>query len=377
MIYLDNSATTKPCTTAVNRINNALNECWGNPSSLYGFGLDAENEVTAAREKAAALLGADEKEIYFTGCGTESNNIALQGAANALKKRGNRIITTSVEHPSVLNTVAYLEKNGFEVIRVKPRKGGMIEAEDVLKFVDGSTVLVSVMLVNNETGRIFPVKEIAAGLKKLSDKAVMHSDCVQAFGKLPIKVSDLGVGLLSASGHKIHGPKGIGILYKSKNVNIVPVTYGGGQEKNLRPGTESVPLIAGLKGAMDELDIGGAYKTVSVLNNYAREVLSNTEGVVINTPADGSLPYIINISVPGYRSETLLHGLEARGIFVSSGSACSKGKGSYVLIESGFDKETVDSALRISFSRDNTTCDIDGLCTAITEIRASTRKRKF
>ena len=377
MIYLDNSATTKPCASAVIAANEAMCEAWGNPSSLHRLGVEAESIINETRSKIADTLGCREDEIFFTGSGTEANNMAIIGAAESLKRRGNKIVTTSVEHPSVLNTCKHLEENGFEVTYIKPQKDGHVLASDILKAVDNKTVLVTMMLVNNETGCIFPVMEVAEGLKEMRSMALLHTDCVQAFGKMEIDVAELGVDLLTASGHKIHGPKGIGFLYKRKGLNnIKPVIHGGGQEKGLRSGTESVPLIAALGGAVDELKITASLKAMKELHAYAVERLSSLDGLVINTPDRDILPYIINISVIGYRSETLLHFLEQQDIFVSSGSACAKGKGSYVLTEMGLSADLTDSALRISFSKNSTFEDIDKLCEALKTAQSTLRRKQ-
>lgn len=375
MIYLDNSATTKPCESAISALNRALTEVWGNPSSLYGLGLEAENLINDTRLKIAEAINAREDEIFFTGSGTEANNLSIIGAANLMKRRGNRIVTTSVEHPSVLNTCKYLELQGFEITYIKPENDGNLSAEKVLSAVDGKTVLVSAMSVNNETGCIFPVAEIFEGLKEMKSIAVKHTDCVQAFGKMPIDIEKLGADLLTASGHKIHGPKGIGFLYKKKNLQLKPIIHGGGQEKGLRSGTESVPLIAALGGAISELSVNLTLTKVKELHSYAYNKLSAVDGVLINSPQSDSLPYIINISVKGIRSETLLHFLEAKDIYVSSGSACSKGKGSHVLTEMGLSADRTDSAIRISFSKFNTASDIDALCNALIEAQNTLRRK--
>ncbi len=375
MIYLDNSATTKPCNSAIEAAEKAMRDIWGNPSSLYSFGFDAEKLITNTRRAVAETLNAREDEIFFTGSGTEANNLAVIGAANLMKRRGNKIITTSVEHPSVLNTCDYLAENGFEVVKIKPQADGHMNAEDILSAVDSKTVLVTMMLVNNETGCIFPVREVADGLKEMKSIALLHSDCVQAFGKMPIDVEDLGVDLLTASGHKIHGPKGIGFLYKKKSVNLKPIIHGGNQEKGLRSGTESVPLIAALGGAVHELTVEKSFKEVTALHTYAFKKLSELDGILINSPNCNILPYIINISVKGLRSETLLHFLESREIYVSSGSACSKGKGSHVLTEMGLNADRTDSALRISFSKHSTTAEVDALAEALTVAQKTLRRK--
>ena len=365
IVYLDNSATTAPCEKAIQNINVALTENWANPSSLYDLGFRAQLLVDGTRKAVAALLKCREDEVYFTGSGTESNNTALLGAAESRKKRGKRIVTTAIEHPSVLETIKKLQADGFEVIFLKPQANGVVSADDLRSAINQNTILVSIMLVNNETGAIQPVKEAASIIKSVGAPALLHCDGVQAFGKMPINLNDLGVDLFSASGHKIHGPKGVGVLYVKKGVTIKPLLIGGGQEKNMRSGTESVPLIYGLKGAIDNLgNTNENLKKQKELWSYAKETLLDTGFIKINS-SDDVLPYVLNISVEGYRSETLLHFLESQGIYVSSGSACAKGEGSYVLNEMGFDRKRIDSALRISFSRYNTKEDVEALKSAI------------
>lgn len=375
MVYLDNSATTMPCEAAVHNINYALNEAWGNPSSLYDFGFKAQLLIDDTRKTLASCLKCREDELYFVGSGTEGNNTAILGAAYARKKRGRRIVTTAIEHPSVLETVKRLENDGFEVVMIKPQENGVIGIEQLKNAITKDTILVSIMLVNNETGAIQPVKQASKIIKDIGAPALLHCDGVQGFGKMPINLTDLGVDLFTASAHKIHGPKGIGVLYVKKGVTIKPLLTGGGQEKNMRSGTEAVPLIYALKGALDSLgNISENLKSQHELWQYAKETLLDTSFVTINSD-DDSLPYILNISVQGYRSETLLHFLESLGVYVSSGSACAKGEGSYVLREMGLSQPRVDSALRISFSRYNTKEDIDklkqALITATQKLRRS------
>lgn len=374
IIYLDNSATTAPCAKAIENINHALSAAWGNPSSLYDMGFHAQKLVDETRNTVSAMLKCREDEIYFVGSGTEGNNTAILGAAYSRQKRGKKIITTAIEHPSVLETVKRLESEGFQAVYLKPQANGVVSVDDLRNAIDKNTILVSMMLVNNETGAIQPIKDAARAIKESGAPALLHCDGVQAFGKMPINLNELGVDLFTASGHKIHGPKGIGVLYIKKGITIRPLLTGGGQEKNMRSGTESVPLIYGLKGAVDSIgSINQNLKNQKAIWDYAKGELVKTGLIAVNS-LDEALPYILNISVEGYRSETLLHFLEAEGVYVSSGSACAKGEGSYVLVEMGLSRKRVDSALRISFSNENTKEDIDALKAAI--IKATQKLRR-
>lgn len=370
--YLDNSSTTKPSKRAVEYITKALEANWGNPSSLHRIGMEAEIALNEARETVARSLNARADEIIFTGSGTEANNTALLSVLKA-QKRGGRIITTAIEHPSVLETAKRLTDYGFEVITLKPDKNGIVPISALENALTENTLLVSMMLVNNETGAVQPVREAAALTKREAPNALFHCDAVQGYGKLPLNVKQLGVDLLSASGHKIHGPKGIGFLYCKKGVHISPLITGGGQESGMRSGTEALPLIMGLKAAVEELPRPDTQlKAQQELFDYTKDLLLSI-GAVINS-AEGCLPYILNVSLMGYRSETLLHFLEGRNVFVSSGSACAKGHGSYVLNEMGLDRKRTDSALRISFSRFNTKEDADMLVSALEDAKKQLRK---
>lgn len=370
--YLDNSSTTKPAKKVVEYITKALEANWGNPSSLHRIGMEAEIALNEARETVAHSLNARADEIIFTGSGTEANNTALLSVLKA-QKRGGRIITTAIEHPSVLETAKRLTDYGFEVIALKPDKNGIVPISALENALTDNTLLVSMMLVNNETGAVQPVREAAALTKRKAPNALFHCDAVQGYGKLPLNVKQLMVDLLSASGHKIHGPKGIGFLYCKKGVHISPLITGGGQESGMRSGTESLPLIMGLKAAVEELpNPDTQLKAQQELFDYTKDRLLSM-GAVINS-AEGCLPYILNVSLMGYRSETLLHFLESRNVFVSSGSACAKGHGSYVLNEMGYDKKRTDSALRISFSRFNTKEDADMLVSALEDAKKQLRK---
>lgn len=351
-------------------MNNALESNWGNPSSLHILGMNAEIAVNEARECIAKTVNASPKEIIFTSCGTEANNTAIMSALHR-KNRGNRIITTAIEHPSVLKAAESLKEFGFEVVLLKPDSNGVISLSELEKALNDKTVLVSIMLVNNETGAIEPVKQAAELTHKLAKNAFFHCDAVQAFGKMPINVKALGVDMLTASGHKIHAPKGVGFLYCSERTHIAPLLIGGGQENGMRSGTECVPLICALHGAVADLpDLQNQLGIQRELYDYAVKRLTESGLATINSSPDG-LPFVLNASVNGYRSETLLHFLESKNIFVSSGSACSKGNVSYVLKEMGKSNKEIDSALRISFSRFNTKQDID---TLVTELINATKK---
>ncbi len=351
-------------------MNNALIKDWGNPSSLHTLGMNAENIVTVSRECIAKSIGAKPNEIIFSSCGTEANNTALMSAISR-KNRGNRIITSAIEHPSVLETAKRLEKEGFEVIYLKPDNNGVVSLSDFENALNNKTVLVSIMLVNNEVGAIQPIAEAAKLTRQKAPNALFHCDAVQAYGKMPINVNSLGVDMLTASGHKIHAPKGIGFLYLNSKAHISPFITGGGQEKGMRSGTEAVPLIASLHGAVEEFpDLVKQLEKTQEIRNYVVRRLGEIDGITINSN-ENALPYVLNISVNGYRSETLLHFLEMKEIFVSSGSACSKGNVSYVLKEMGVPAKSIDSALRLSFSKHTTKEEIDLL---VSELKNATSK---
>ena len=364
-IYLDNSATTKPCTEAVDKIMFVLNNVYGNPSSLHAAGFNAEKEITAARKIIAKTLGADKDEIIFTSGGTEANNTAVFGAAYAKRKTGNKIVTTAVEHSSVYESCRQLEREGFEVVFIEPMPDGNISRQQLSDAIDSSTILVSVMMINNETGVRLPVDCIKKIIKKKNSPALFHCDAVQAFGKTAVRPDKIGADLLTVSAHKIHGPKGVGALYIKKGTYIKPLLYGGEQQRKIRPGTESVPLICGFGAAAECIgDITKNAERIQTLHDYAVQRLSEIENIAINSPKDG-LPYILNVSAVGVRSETMLHFLEQRGIYISSGSACAKGKKSHVLSAMGLDAARIDSALRISFSKFSDKSEIDALADAI------------
>ena len=366
-IYLDNSATTRVCEKSAEKVLELMTQCYGNPSSLHKKGLEAQREVAHARQAVAVSLGAQPREIIFTSGGTEANNLAVLGGAAAGRRRGKRIVTTAIEHPSVLEPMRQLEKEGFEVVFLTPDADGRVPEEAVLKAVTGDTILISVMAVNNELGSIQPIEVLKKAVKRAGAPALVHVDGVQAYGKLPLRPEKLGIDLLTVSGHKINGPKGVGALYVSKNARILPRTFGGGQERELRPGTEAAPLIAGLGAAVEELpDWRQAYSRMEKLRDYTLQKLSGLEGVEVNSPVEG-LPYLLNFSAVGIRSETMLHFLAQRGIYVSSGSACAKGKQSHVLKAAGLPDSRISSAIRVSFSRENTERDADALAEGVRE----------
>lgn len=364
-VYLDNAATTKPCDEAVSALNTCLTTIYGNPSSLHIMGLDAEKEILAARRQIGDAIGTEYSNIFFTSGATESNNLAIFGAVNANKRRGNKIITTDIEHQSVHSPLSYLEENGYDIVRIRT-VDGQIDEDELIDAVDDRTILVSAMLVNNESGSIQPIGKVFRTLKRRYPQLITHCDAVQAFCKIPMRASALNADLISISAHKIHGVKGVGALYIKKGVRILPMIHGGGQESGLRPGTESVPLIAAFGEAVriGSEKIDENYDHVSKLSSYAKAELQKLDDISINMFHEHS-PYIMNFSVKGIRSEIMLHFLEEKGIFVSSGSACAKGKKSRVLEAFGIEDSAIDSAIRISFSKYNTMNDIDKLISGI------------
>lgn len=365
MIYLDNAATTKPCAEAAEAVVKGM-ECFGNPSSLHSLGVEAEKLMNNARELIAESIGASGEEIFFTSCATESSNAAFFGISGTLGKRKKRIVTTSVEHPSVQACCTELEKRGFEIVRISPGADGNINAEDIISAADDSTCLVSCMLVNNETGRIFPVQKAFSVIKRRFPQIITHCDCVQGYLKIPVNVKKLSADIISLSGHKIHAPKGIGAIYIKKGVRVPAFILGGGQEKGFRSGTECIPLICGFGAAAEKYygSISERFKRVDSLRRYLFDKCAEADGIFINSDLECS-PYINSIAVEGYKSEVLLHFLEKQGIYVSSGSACSKGKKSSVLKEFKVPDKYLDSTLRISFCDENSFEDVDALIEAL------------
>ena len=369
MAYLDNSATTKPEKAVADKIYEMLSDKFGNPSSFHKEGLEANDEITRAREIIAKSLFCQSEEIYFTSGGTEANNLAIFGAAQAGKRKGNRIVTTAIEHESVLQSVSELEKRGFEVVRLMPDTKGRISEEQSFEAVNDKTILVSMMFVNNEVGSVLPVEAIKKALKRANAPALIHIDCVQAYSKIPIKPEKIGADLISISAHKIHGAKGVGALYVRKGVRILPLMFGGEQEKRLRPGTQAAPLIAGFGKAAELIpDYEKQKQSITALNAYAKAELNKIDGVVINSGEDAS-PYIINLYVPSFMtSQTVVQHLSSKyGVYVSNGSACAKGKRSHVLSAMKLSDKIIDKSIRVSFSRNTTKEDIDALINALSE----------
>lgn len=369
-VYLDNSATTKPCKEATAAILNALEENYGNPSSLHNIGIEAAKAVIQARQSIADRMACEKDEIIFTSGGTEANNLAVFGAAYANKRKGNRIVTTAIEHESVMQSIDKLEEEGFEVIRLMPDEFGNISLKELAEAINEKTILVSMMYINNEVGSILPVEKIKKLVLKAGAPAIIHTDCVQAFGKTEVKPKKLGADLVTITAHKIHGPKGVGALYIKKGVRILPRTFGGEQEKKIRPGTEASPLIMGFGAAVDALpDLKEQSSKIAELNIYAKSKLKEIDDIIINS-GDNASPYIINIYIPTFmRSQTVLQELSANyGICVSNGSACAKGKKSHVLSAMKLSNEIIDKSIRISFSRYNTTDDVDKLTHALKDI---------
>ena len=383
-VYLDNSATTKQAEEVTRAEIEAAERFFGNPSSLYRLGLEAEKFIRECRNAAAALIGSSPQEIYFTSGGTESDNTAVYGAVRALKRQGKRIITTEIEHPAVLECFADLEEQGMDVIRIPVDREGIIDKEAFRDAVNDDTILVSVMHVNNETGAVQPVEELGKIIREKS-RALFHCDAVQSYGKLPVDVKKAGIDLLSASGHKIHGPRGTGILYVSGKARILPLIRGGGQEKGLRSGTENVPGIAGFACAarMASEGIGERLSHVRQLSGrLIGGILEKIPDVTINGPeregdpgAGRWMPYIVNVSFADCRAEVLLHMLEQHEVYVSTGSACSSHKKGYshVLKAMGAGPKEAEGAVRFSLSPYTTEEEIDYalevLCNAVAEHR--------
>ncbi len=357
-VYLDNSATTRVFPEVAELMTKIMCEDYGNPSSLHMKGVAAENYVRYAKETLAKLLKVNEKELLFTSGGTESNNLALIGCAMANNRRGKHLITTQVEHPAILKTMQHLESLGYQVTYLPVDKWGRICLEDLHRAMTPQTILVSIMHTNNEVGARQPIEEAGAMIKRMNPGTLLHVDAVQGFGKARIYPKKMNIDLLSVSAHKIHGPKGAGFLYVNDKVKIQPILFGGGQQQNLRSGTENVPGIAGLAKAAEMMyaHLDEDEKLLYRLKNLFIEGVKKLDGVQINGLLNGSIegtaPHIVSVSFAGVRSEVLLHALEDKGIYVSAGSACSarKPQPSATLKAMGIDKDLLSSTIRFSFS---------------------------
>lgn len=357
MVYLDNAATTKPSEKAAEAMLQAVTE-YANPSSLHGAGLRAEKLISASRDNIARILGVNGNDIYFTSGGTEANNLAIFGTADALKKRGRRIITSKIEHPSVLDAFKKLEKDGFDVVYTDVLPDGTIDLDAFSQAVSEDTILVSVMHVNNETGVIQPIEKISKIVRETAKNCIIHCDCVQSFGKIPVKPEQMGVDMISISAHKIHGFKGCGALY-TKNRRINPVFYGGEQQNELRPGTENTGGILAFSAAASEcvIDINEMQRKRQLMADI---LIDKIEDILINGSSEHNSGSVLNVSFLGLKAEILLHSLERHEIYVSTGSACSshKPQPSHVLMAMGLSQQAVNGAIRISFSQYTTDDEI-------------------
>ncbi|MCR5221809.1 MAG: cysteine desulfurase [Lachnospiraceae bacterium] len=385
--YLDNSATTRPFDDVRELMRTIEDKTYGNPSSMHAMGVLAENHVKEASETLAGILKVKEKEICFTSGGTESDNLALTGCARANSRAGKHLITTRIEHPAVLQTMKHLEEEGFEVTYLDVDGNGVLHPETLEKALRSDTILVSVMHVNNEIGSVQPIEELARLTKAYAPSILFHTDAVQSFGKFRILPKRMGIDLLSVSGHKIHGPKGIGFLYVDEHVKIAPILYGGGQQKGLRSGTENVAAIAGMAKAaeLEYEDLQSKTENLYALKEDFIRRLLTLEAVTVNGLGEGSglpervrasAPHIVSASFDKVRSEVLLHALEEQEVYVSAGSACASNKlaVSETLKAIGVKKDLLDSTIRFSFSTDTTKEELDHAFESLSRILPMLRK---
>ena len=368
MIYLDNSATTKPCKEAVEAMMAALTVGWANPSALYDFGIEASRQLRVARNSVATAMGAEPDRVFFTSGGTEADNWAITGAAKRFGKKNKHIITTAIEHHAVLNTMKELEAQGYEVTYLQPDSLGRVTVDSLKAALRKDTFLVSIMMVNNEVGSVMPISQMAKLTHRLAPDAVFHTDAVQGFMKVPFQAKTLGADLITVSSHKIHGPKGAGALYISPRLrSFPPLLYGGGQESGFRSGTEATPAIFGFAAACAALapSFKEDIQREQTLLNRCIEALQTVPGVVINGAHEA--PHILNLSIPGVPTQNTINILQERGICVSAGSACAKGHRSHTLSAMKLSPENMDGSFRISLCKDNTEAELDILVNAIRE----------
>ena len=368
MIYLDNSATTKPCAEAVEAMTLAMTENWGNPSALYGFGIDTAHALRDARHKVAAALGAEPDRVFFTSGGTEADNWAIHGTVKRFGKRGRHIITTAIEHHAILNPMKELEAQGFEVTYLQPDKEGRITLDALKAALRKDTILVSIMMVNNEVGSVMPIAQMAKLVKKVCPNAVFHTDAVQGFLKVPFSAKTLGADLISISSHKVHGPKGAGALYISPRLkSFPPLLLGGGQEQGYRSGTEGTPAIFSFAAAAKA---GFATMKEDIAHEKALlaglvENLSQLDGICINGCHEA--PHVLSLSIPGVPTQNTINILQDAGICVSAGSACAKGHRSHVLEAMNLSPEVMDGSFRVSICRNTTPEELNKLVCVIRE----------
>lgn len=371
MIYLDNAATTRPCREAVEAVQKTLTEDWGNPSAQYHLGVEAARLLRRCRVAVAEAMGAETDRVCFTSGGTESDNWAIFSAAERLGKKNKHIVTTAVEHHAVLHPMQKLQERGFEVTYLQPDALGRITVEQLRQALRPDTILVSVMMVNNESGAVMPIEKMAKLTHRVCPDALFHTDAVQGFFKIPFSARSLGADMISISAHKIHGPKGVGAIYLSKK--LPPLIYGGGQEGGLRSGTENLPMIAGLAAACAAQlprrmsDIAEQNRLKALLQTR----LAQTEGVTLLGAQEA--PHIVNLAVAGLRSQGLINALQDRGFCVSAGSACSKGHRSHVLEAMGTDAALIDGSIRVSLSNETTEADVLAFADALPEAIRSLR----
>ena len=366
MIYLDNSATTIPCPEAVEAIASSLTACWGNPSALYSFGFDASHALRSARSKVAAALGAESDRVFFTSGGTESDNWAIFSTVKRFGKRGKHLITTAIEHHAVLNCFKELEAQGYEVTYLQPDNLGRITVDDLKAALRKDTILVSIMMVNNETGAVMPIAQMAKLTHRLCPDAIFHTDAVQGFLKVPFQAKALGADLISISSHKVHGPKGVGALYIAPKLKSFPaLMLGGGQENGYRSGTEATPAIMGFAAACE---IGKATMQQDIAQEKALlsgliEQIEKIDGIVINGAHEA--PHILSLSIPGVPTQNTINILQDHSICVSAGSACAKGHRSHVMTAMQLAPEVIDGAFRVSLCKYTTKEELEQLVSAI------------